>query len=319
MTTKPESGVPPKKATAPPGSGAHVARIGCREHSESHTPMLDRRPPTDNFTTGVKPRRGILRWLIAVGESSMDSGEKNICRVMLRWIDHQSGGRAWPSVETIARDSSMTRRGVQNVLNRLQSRGVLHIENESRGGVGPHGRGNTHRYRMDLNAIEALRQTKNCARQAPELRTAASISANGHASNCAPSAHNPTITTPFDSTNVNNHAPDHAVELREGWVDGMANTEPLESLRSLLAACGIAGPYLEEFARLPGLTAAEVRQEWDSICQDRAVKNRQAVLVKRLRDRYGVQRPSRSSISGDLAAASARINRLRKTHGGWLQ
>ncbi len=79
---------------------------------------------------------GVLRrWCLDLNLGDADKFEKGVLHVLLQYIDDH--GECFPSVERIARESSMSERKVQHVLGSLESRGHIEIA-RSRGRVSNH-------------------------------------------------------------------------------------------------------------------------------------------------------------------------------------
>lgn len=121
--------------------------------------------------------------------------EKAVARDLADYAD-DSGGKAFPSVETIMANLQLTRRPIQNALKSLRERGVLKVERQ--GG----GRNLATRYRLDLAVIESLPDSnrlktepvRNSAPQAPfKERNSAS-----RARNSAPQAPDSSLSVKKD-------------------------------------------------------------------------------------------------------------------------
>lgn len=79
------------------------------------------------------------------GALGIDPTQKLILLVIAEHANRDSGGRAWPSIATIARLGCVTDRRVQYNLRALEAAGWLSIEQRSAGG-----RGRTSVYRLNL-------------------------------------------------------------------------------------------------------------------------------------------------------------------------
>ena len=95
-----------------------------------------------------------------------------------------------------------------------------------------------------------------------------------------------------------------------------AAAEPIESVRDALRAAGVRGPNLARLASAPGITAATVRDEHQSIKGARGVRNPTAVLVRRLSERFEVGSMRRDGpIGADTSAILARVEQQQRNRG----
>ena len=94
----------------------------------------------------------------------------------LAWYANDTGGDIWPSVQTLADRTSLSRRGVQKLLRELERRGAIQAIGSRLGG-----RRKTTHYRMDLGWLEANAQTANRIR--PFVRQDAGENRNGEPPN----------------------------------------------------------------------------------------------------------------------------------------
>ena len=74
----------------------------------------------------------------------------------MAWFADHAGENIWPSVQTLADRTGLSRRGVQKLLRELEQAGAIH-------GLGSRlgGRRKTTHYRMDFGWLEANAQTAN--------------------------------------------------------------------------------------------------------------------------------------------------------------
>lgn len=103
-------------------------------------------------------------WHLAIRNSKLKSSEKQVLHSMATYADPQ--GRCWPSKDTLAADCSMSRRGIQLILRRLEAKGVL-LGKLSRGRIAT-------RYTICIEELHRLRTQK----VPPQSRISVSPTAN---------------------------------------------------------------------------------------------------------------------------------------------
>src|SRR5215467_268672 len=67
----------------------------------------------------------------------------------MAWFANEEGGSIWPSVDTLADRTGLTRRSVQKILRRLENAGAIQAQGSRLGG-----RQKSTRYRIDLGWVE---------------------------------------------------------------------------------------------------------------------------------------------------------------------
>lgn len=260
--------------------------------------------------------RRMRRWQNAIGAADITRSEAALCNAYLPFIDVHTG-EAYPSMSTLACYSKMDERTVKAAWRSLRGKGVLTVVSESKGG-NRHGRGISHRIRLELDALEAL-AVEERGEQPPQTAggtTPGALQRNPHSwSNTTPPRDAPTtpanrgeepsIHTPPEEPPMRTTQPEGmAVQPLGGWMDGR--------VRDALEAAGIRGPNLEALANAPGLTLAEVRREWDSIARAKGVRSPAAVLFKRLAKRHGVECSARGPMDAGMLAAIGELERMRR-------
>lgn len=110
---------------------------------------------------------------------------------------HRDGAGAWPSVPTIMRRTSLSRRAVQNILPRLAEKNLIVKEGKmARGSV---------RYALNLDAVEdqrlgyVQRVAETSSRDAKRSPPPTSADEPDHPADCAPRAQSPRTTCADDS------------------------------------------------------------------------------------------------------------------------
>lgn len=90
-----------------------------------------------------------------------------------------------------------------------------------------------------------------------------------------------------------------------------AGDDGRESVRSELANRGVIGPMRDRLAA-GGVTVTEIRRAWGSISRDASVRDRTAVLVRRLAPSAGIRLDRPASIDPGVARAAALIEARRR-------
>jgi hypothetical protein len=90
----------------------------------------------------------VITAVLRLGPGAVTSSERLVLYA-LAWHADDAGLNAWPSVPTLARETSLTPRAVQKVLRRLNAKGVLFVQaRAARGSV---------RYGVDLQVLDRER------------------------------------------------------------------------------------------------------------------------------------------------------------------
>ena len=90
----------------------------------------------------------VITAVLRLGPAVVTSSERLVLYA-LAWHADEAGLNAWPSVPTLARETSLTPRAVQKVLRRLNAKGVLFVQaRAARGSV---------RYGVDLQVLDRER------------------------------------------------------------------------------------------------------------------------------------------------------------------
>lgn len=252
---------------------------------------------------------GLLRWFLAIGESSLDKWEKAVLYSYLRFINWTTG-EAYPSVGTLAIRASVSRRKIQQACATLRRLGVI-ANIAERDGL-------ANLVRIDLAALEALTRARGAqgagwegAPGSARSRTARTGPAHVERRTSARGAPKPSIQNRPDEQTIGT---DHAAAMvkagaSRAWMDGTGNGD---SLRAVLAACGIQGANLDALAAVPALTAAAVRQEWEAIERCPGVGKRTNLLVWRLAKAHGLNLRGRGPIARDIAKLNAELLKRRE-------
>ena len=77
----------------------------------------------------------------------------------MAWFANEEGGSIWPSVDTLADRTGLTRRSVQKILRRLENAGAIQAQGSRLGG-----RHGSTRYRIDLGWVERNTERANHVR-----------------------------------------------------------------------------------------------------------------------------------------------------------
>lgn len=275
----------------------------------------------------------VFRALHLIGESGLDTAEKNVLRALLAWHS-LSQNICWPAVSRIALHTSMTKPGVRKVLRRLENRGVI-LVNYFRGRRARNGRGLTNQYQLQLGALPPMpTETKEkhgyplspadlspkptnapkagwAAKEKPrflEAETATPEMGNEVALKENPGFSKPSIEPPIQlPIGTNQKKRDAFPRLAMDGCD-----EPAGQLRKALEHAGVRGKVLESLARSPALRASDVHEEVANLVQDKKVRNLPAVLVSRLAERAGVSLSTRSPMKPEDRAFVAEIEKLRR-------
>lgn len=237
-----------------------------------------------SFRSGnVPPRKltGPMRLDAAIGNAAISRSEKAILHAISRNVNFESW-TCFPSVATIAKSAGYSERQTSTIIRRLQERGILHLDRKSRGGRDADGRGITHIYRLDIHALESLTNPEGTTGYTPKRRHA-----NPEAIDNEPRSHCGQTNHPSNQLNkLPNAAPKPGGDsLDAGWMDGQNSTD----LRAELVRHGIAGPNLDALVTSGRLTVDQVRAEAASISAGKRVRNKAAVLVKRLQAIAGIE------------------------------
>lgn len=252
-------------------------------------------------------------WLVAalgrLRHLSLTSSQNLTLRAMLDFGGPQHL-EVWPSVKTLAARTNLAERTVRNALRALEKSEVIRRVHESRGGIDKNGHGLSNRWRLTF--VEALENPATIAGlDAPEPGNPRPSTRQIPPENPAtiagkPSIHNspknsPSFRKPFRSL------PSEMV----GW-------DEAPDARTMLVQLGVRGEYLDLLADAPGVTPEQIGREWNAIADDRGVRNKSAVLVRRLAQLSGVEIHKRTPLPADTLSAIGRIeaNRRRQMQAG---
>lgn len=262
--------------------------------------MKDRRPQGQSALLG-----GPLRLTCAIRDAQLARGEKAILHALAGYADWNTW-TCYPSVSTIAANAGYSSRQTGILIRRLQGAGVLHLDRASRGGRASDGRGITHHFRIDIDRLESLANPEVVAGFTPKR-----LRKNSAVSNPEPRSHVGQTNHPSHQLNT----PSQRDGERSGesfgaaWMDGEGSTD----LRAELRRQGIAGPNLEALVSAGRLTAAQVRAEAASVSTGPRVRNKAAVLFRRLQQLAGISPSPSVPLRRDLAGAVSKLEHLRRS------
>lgn len=270
----------------------------------------------------------------AVADSALARTEKAICYALLRYRNGRSG-QCYPSVETLARASSMAVRTVQTTIASLEDRGIVVVVEKSRGGLRRGRTGASNNYFLNVDALPprnpAPRAGLEDARHAAKPRKALPNTPQHTAPNPAAAAPKPSIHPTSEPTK---EPSDGASQLsRARWMDGAtrgdsSNSSVLNAMQAAalrrqavynaLQLAGVRGANADHLADLPDLTVEAVRTENQRLRADPDVDNPPAALVRLLAKRHGVilrglDRPKRSGLVDSKLLAHSRQLAARRS------
>lgn len=247
------------------------------------------------------------RWVVLlerIGRSDLHPSAKALLRVMLEWVDLDTGV-LWPSVPLMAERSGQDEETVRRTIRkRLIPSGILTVERTG-GGVSRGGIGLSTVYRIAFDHLPeagvprnpgALRGFGHSEPRQPVPTTPAQThsipcKAQGEPSIHQPSRQPPTI--PAEKT------------PKGAWMDG-------KSVRDALREAGVRGPNLEALTTAPGISIADVSAEWASIQASRTPSyNPAGLLATRLASRCGVKLVKPPSLAAETMASVGRLQSLR--------
>jgi hypothetical protein len=243
-------------------------------------------------------------------DADLDKSEANILRAMLKYANKETG-ECWPGVQTLAKDTRMSVRGVQGVLRRLETKGRLIVVYKSVGGVGrTTGRGIPNKWRLNLVAPGESCEPppdiqRNSAGFPTDTTTPQQTTHNPAAGSTNPAgrSHNPAANNVEPRSGCGGRAIESAIHQPKEkaieqpcWdgslalgMDGKGSGQAKSAtLWRELKACGVSGAFLEALAST-ALTPQDVRREWATIVNRADVANKPAMLVHRLKAKTGIE------------------------------
>lgn len=252
------------------------------------------------------PRKltGPLRLDKAIAEAKLSRGLKATLHAIGRNLNFQTW-TCFPSLATIATSAGYSSRRIRTQLGELRDLEVLTLEYRSRGGRTASGRGVTHTFRLNIDRLEALANP-----EAISSFTRKSMTPNAEVRDAEPGSR-------FRQTNHPSHKLDRPSDgpaeperesTRGGWMDGPDRND----LRAELTRNEIAGPNLDALVSSGKLTVEQVRAEAASVSAGSGVRDKAAVLVKRLQTLAGIVSTRSKALDPDMREAMTRIEQLRR-------
>jgi DNA-binding transcriptional ArsR family regulator len=284
-------------------------------------------------------------WIDAVAAADLTPTARHVALTLVRWTDDRL--ECFPAVATISRLTGRSRRAVQLGLAQLRASGLLEVVRRG----GGRALSTLYRLRPDAGkqrnacAVSQPETAQSRARNSAKPRTG-----NSATSAPEPSIHLNQFREPPERVRTRRESARPARSDRpEGissqgrWMDGRslqrprtsppappaasfrlseadrapetrnaaeANDGPLAA-RSELSRCGVSGPMLDRLVGA-GVTLGQVREAWGSIARDGKVRDRAAVLVRRLAPASGIRLDRPASIDPALARAARLIESRRR-------
>ncbi|QYK49413.1 MAG: hypothetical protein KF838_06060 [Phycisphaeraceae bacterium] len=248
---------------------------------------------------------GPLRLDAAIGNATLARGEKAILHAIGRNVNFETW-TCFPSIVTIAKSAGYSERQTSEIVRRLHEKNILHFDRKSRGGRAGDGRGITHVYRLDIDMLESLINPEGIAGFTSKRgRVNPEPNENEPRGQCEQTDHpSHQSNRPFTA------APEPGKESASAaWMDGHDSPD----LRAELMRQGIAGPNLDALVASGRLTVAQVRAEATSVDAAPGVRNKAAVLAKRLLRIAGIESARQRTLARDIDPVVGRIEQLRRS------
>lgn len=250
---------------------------------------------------GTRPKPWNVAALERLRSFALKPSENLVARAMLEFGGPKSP-EVWPSMPTLAQRTGLSVRSVRNAVRSIESRNLIRAVRRSRGGVGESGRGITNRWRLTF--AEASASPAKAAGFDPTRQSAAGNPANcarEHGIRCRE-----TIQPDFPK-----NSPLNGNTCRSLPSEMVGGNEPPNS-RAMLIARGVRGKYLDRLCHAPAVTPELIDREWNVIADDRGVRSKPAVLVRRLAQLGGVEIRKRAPLPAAALDAIGRIEANRR-------
>lgn len=262
-----------------------------------------------------EPLPSLLDWHLAVRRCNLTQQARLVALTLAGHVDaRRREALAYPSMVTLAAETGMSRRRVQEAVRELEAVGVVTFARRSKG------RG-SHLFRLHLDRLRTLTnparpaglETQQPTQQRPQPGTPCHVTRHHMPTNPAPPAGLPGTTCRASSNHPSiDLAREHKSEDPPG-ADGMdgpnkeADPNNPRAKAKALRQYGIKGPNLAKLAAAPSITLAMILDEWERIGGAEGIRNRPATLAAALAAHAGLQLGSGRISTADLDPDALRV------------